>query len=99
MKPQMHYIVPGRDKQPIELMHMGLTDAEFEGYCIGNIMKYILRYKYKDGENDLRKAREYIDFLLRYYNPEPILDDKEEDSVTLDYDEVMLQRSYLNKRE
>lgn len=99
MKPQMHYIVPGRDKQPIELMHMGLTNAEFEGYCIGNIMKYILRYKYKDGENDLRKAREYIDFLLRYYNPEPILDDKEEDSATLDYDEVMLQRSYLNKRE
>lgn len=84
MKPQMHYIVPGRDKQPIELMHMGLTDAEFEGYCIGNIMKYILRYKYKGGEKDLYKAREYIDVLIRYYNPEPILGDEEEDEEEVD---------------
>lgn len=79
MKPQMHYIVPGRDKQPIELMRMGLTDAEFDGYCIGNIVKYILRFKHKGGINDLYKAREYIDFLTRAYNDEPILGDESDD--------------------
>ena len=77
MNPQTHYDIPGRAKQPIELMRLGLTDAEFAGYCIGNVMKYILRYKYKDGRNDLYKAREYIDFLLRAHNREPILGDEE----------------------
>ena len=48
MGPQ-HYIIAGREKQPIELMRLGLTDAEFEGYCVGNVMKYILRYKGKGG--------------------------------------------------
>lgn len=76
MKPQ-HYIVPGREKQPIELMRLGLTDEEFEGYCLGNVMKYILRYKHKGGDDDLRKAKEYIDFLIRLYRSEPILGDEE----------------------
>jgi len=75
--PQTHYEIPGREKQPIELMRLGLTDAEFEGYCIGNVMKYILRHKYKGGLNDLLKAREYIDFLIRSYRLKPILDDEE----------------------
>ena len=77
MNPRVHYNVPGRKNQPIELMRMGLTDAEFDGYCVGNVMKYILRYKYKNGLNDLHKAREYIDFLIRSYNREPILEDEE----------------------
>lgn len=74
---QTHYEIPGREKQPIELMRLGLTDTEFEGYCIGNVMKYILRHKYKGGLNDLLKAREYIDFLIRAYRLKPILDDEE----------------------
>ena len=74
---QIHYKIPGREKQPIELMRLGLTDAEFEGYCIGNVMKYILRHKYKGGLNDLLKAREYIDFLIRAYRLKPILGDEE----------------------
>ena len=77
MGKQLHYNVPGREIQPIVLMRLGLTDAEFEGYCIGNVMKYILRYKYKGGDGDLYKAREYIDFLLKSYRSEPILGDEE----------------------
>ena len=77
MEKQTHYEIPGREKQPIELMRLGLTDAEFEGYCIGNVMKYILRHKYKGGLNDLLKAREYIDFLIRAYRLKPILDEDE----------------------
>lgn len=77
MTTQIHYEIPGRDRQPIELMRLGLTDAEFEGYCIGNVMKYILRHKYKGGLNDLLKAREYIDFLIRAYRHKPILDEDE----------------------
>lgn len=78
MEKQIHYEIPGRDRQPIELMRIGLSEAEFEGYCIGNVMKYILRYKYKGGDDDLLKARKYIDFLIRMYRSEPILGDEEE---------------------
>ena len=77
MKNQIHYEIPGREKQPIELMRLGLTDAEFEGYCIGNVMKYLLRHKYKGGLNDLLKAQEYIEFLIRSYRHKPILGDDE----------------------
>jgi hypothetical protein len=33
-------------------------------YHQGNILKYIARYKYKNGLEDLRKAKWYIDRLL-----------------------------------
>ena len=30
----------------------------------GNVMKYLHRYKYKNGVEDLRKARQYLDWLI-----------------------------------
>lgn len=38
----------------------------YEGYCTGNIIKYICRWKQKNGIEDLRKAKQYIDFLIKY---------------------------------
>ena len=34
------------------------------GFCEGNILKYIARWKAKNGVEDLKKARWYIDFLI-----------------------------------
>ena len=34
--------------------------CEHESFCIGNAFKYLLRYKHKNGEEDLRKAVWYI---------------------------------------
>ena len=34
------------------------------GFCEGNIVKYITRWKAKNGIEDLKKARWYIDFLI-----------------------------------
>lgn len=36
----------------------------FEAFCTGNAIKYLWRWKEKGGEEDLKKARNYIDFLL-----------------------------------
>tara|TARA_R100001463_G_scaffold19262_1_gene47518 strand:- start:162 stop:311 length:150 start_codon:yes stop_codon:yes gene_type:complete len=33
-------------------------------YCVGNVIKYVVRYSYKNGVEDLKKARQYIDFLI-----------------------------------
>ena len=37
---------------------------EFD-FCEGNVIKYISRYKRKNGIEDLKKARQYIDFLIK----------------------------------
>ena len=36
----------------------------FDSYCIGNIIKYISRYKTKNGIEDLEKAKTYLNFLI-----------------------------------
>lgn len=38
----------------------------FEGFCAGNVIKYVWRYKFKNGIEDLKKAKEYIDMLIEY---------------------------------
>lgn len=45
--------------QPIEyIMKNGLD------FCAGNVVKYVTRYKSKNGIEDLHKARHYIDLLI-----------------------------------
>jgi len=51
-----HYDMP---IQPIEFIL-----ANDLGYCEGNVIKYICRYKRKGGIEDLEKAKHYIDFLI-----------------------------------
>ena len=45
--------------QPIEyILRNGL------GFCEGNVVKYISRWKMKNGRDDLLKAKHYIDILI-----------------------------------
>lgn len=44
------------------------------GFCEGNIVKYVTRWKQKGGLDDLMKARHYIDFLI-----EDVRDDRIDD--------------------
>lgn len=41
-----------------------LTKEQFEGYCIGNVLKYVSRYRHKGGYDDLKKAAKYLDILF-----------------------------------
>ena len=34
------------------------------GFCEGNIIKYVLRFKEKGGVKDLEKAKHYIELLI-----------------------------------
>jgi len=45
--------------QPIE--YILANDLDF---CEGNIIKYITRWKFKDGIQDLEKAKHYIQLLI-----------------------------------
>ena len=48
----------------IDAIRAALTPDEFRGYVKGNCLKYIWREKLKGGDDDLRKARWYLDALL-----------------------------------
>jgi hypothetical protein len=37
-----------------------------EAVCTGNVLKYICRWKNKNGTDDLKKARWYIDHLIEH---------------------------------
>lgn len=52
-------------KDLISVMLEGLDGAE--AYYMGNILKYLYRYKDKGGAEDLRKARQYLEFLIDEY--------------------------------
>lgn len=45
--------------QPIQFIY-----ANRIGYIEGNVIKYICRYKSKNGIEDLKKARHYLDLLI-----------------------------------
>lgn len=50
--------------QPWDYMKSTLTDEAFCGYLEGNIIKYISRWRSKDGLKDLKKAQHYLDKLI-----------------------------------
>lgn len=45
--------------QPVEYIH-----ANGLGYCEGAIIKYVSRWRNKNGIEDLKKARHFIDLLI-----------------------------------
>jgi len=57
-----HYAVGGI--QPIEYMRLKMTEEEFAGFCKGNVIKYVSRATHKNGLEDLKKARKYLDYLI-----------------------------------
>jgi hypothetical protein len=41
-------------------------------FCEGNVIKYVTRHRTKGGAEDLRKARHYIDLILKLrYGEDP----------------------------
>ena len=59
---QEHYTNNGIE--PIEIMRKNFSHDEFVGFCKGNVLKYLLRYKDKNGIEDLEKAKIYLDWLI-----------------------------------
>lgn len=45
--------------QPIEFIH-----ANKLGFCEGNVLKYITRWRNKNGIADLEKAKHYLELLI-----------------------------------
>ena len=48
----------------IEAIRAALGPEGFSYYCQGNSMKYLWRFRYKNGVQDLQKCRVYLDCLI-----------------------------------
>lgn len=50
--------------EAIDVIEDTLTRDEFRGFCLGNVMKYVMRARHKGGLTDLRKAEWYMRRLI-----------------------------------
>lgn len=61
-----HYKKQGASMQP-----WAIIDAWGLDFYAGNVLKYLLRHQYKDGVEDLKKARHYLDRMIEKYDENP----------------------------
>ncbi|KKM17553.1 hypothetical protein LCGC14_1674640 [marine sediment metagenome] len=58
---QAHYTAG--DIEPIDYIK---AQGWFPAFACGNIVKYVTRYPHKNGVEDLRKAKVYLDWLIEH---------------------------------
>lgn len=60
-----HYQLEGLNVGSIEVIKSVLGKEGFKSFCKGNIMKYLIRAERKNGLEDYKKAKTYLDWYLR----------------------------------
>lgn len=60
--PSHYRLESGRES--IEILREVLSQEELRGFYKGNIYKYLIRAEKKNGQEDLEKARVYLDWLI-----------------------------------
>lgn len=58
-----HYKLDGLDIEVIDLIRSA-TGNHYKGYLLGNLIKYVMRYQKKNGVEDLKKAKVYLNWLI-----------------------------------
>ena len=58
-----HYVL-NNGMQSVEVLKAAMTKEAFEGWCEGNVLKYVLRWRKKNGVEDLKKAKVYLEWLI-----------------------------------
>jgi len=105
VKNQKHYT--SAILEPIQAMYnmdKYIAGFNFSSYCLGNVLKYLVRYPNKNGMEDIRKARVYAEFLHNAgYNIDlktPVLCDEVEGLTTdVDYDNISIAKDLCGDRE
>ena len=50
--------------ETIDYLKDTLSKEQYEGFCRGNVLKYLSRYPHKNGVEDLNKAKTYLEWLI-----------------------------------
>lgn len=61
----------------IDYIRDKLTPEGFTEYCIGNVLKYVSRWRKKDGIHDLKKAAVYLNWAIESAAKEEAFADKD----------------------
>lgn len=67
VKSPTHYKLDGLEIESIDVLKAVLGKDGFKAFCHGNILKYMIRTKKKNGLEDLKKARTYLNWLIENY--------------------------------
>ena len=57
-----HYTTGGIEC--IQAIKASMSPEEYQGYLKGNALKYLWRFRHKNGVEDLRKMQVYINWLI-----------------------------------
>jgi hypothetical protein len=60
----IHY-VDGNGVECIDAIEASMSTEEFKGFLKGNVQKYVWRYSQKNGAEDLKKAKWYLERLIK----------------------------------
>lgn len=63
-----HYELDGLEGIEVKDVIRSVLGDDIVSFYIGNVIKYVLRYKKKNGVEDLKKARLYLDWAIRDYH-------------------------------
>lgn len=66
IKNPSHYMLDGLNVEAIDVIKAVLGDDGFKAHCRGCALKYLLRANKKNGLEDLKKARVYLNWEIDY---------------------------------
>lgn len=64
IKSPNHYKLEGLNCETIDVVKARLGKDGFKAFCVGNVLKYVLRAEKKNGLEDYKKSRQYLDWII-----------------------------------
>lgn len=76
-----HYADTDGGIECIEAIEASMSMEEFKGFLKGNVQKYIWRYSQKNGAEDLKKAKWYLERLISVRETEEAIKEAMEETT------------------
>lgn len=64
IKSPSHYKLEGLNCETIDVVKARLGKEGFKAFCIGNVLKYVLRAEKKNGLEDYKKSKHYLEWII-----------------------------------
>lgn len=64
IKSPSHYRLEGLNCETIDVVKARLGKEGFKAFCVGNVLKYVLRAEKKNGLEDYKKSKQYLEWII-----------------------------------
>ena len=64
IKSPNHYKLEGLNCETIDVVKARLGKEGFKAFCVGNVIKYVLRAEKKNGLEDYKKSKQYLEWII-----------------------------------